>query len=80
MNTKAQKAQLNRLRKQYTRVVKIGGAWNTYLTIDHQEFCVVDGTHYGRARWYSRMLAVALARLLETNAPRSVDKPSAKAR
>jgi hypothetical protein len=63
--TKAQAAHLNRLRKQYTRVAKIGGAWNTYLRIDHQEFCVVDGTYYARARWYSRMLAVALARLLE---------------
>ena len=52
------------MRKKYTRVVKIGEAWNTYLQIDHQGFCVVEQTTRQRANWFGKMLAVALVRLV----------------
>ena len=53
------------IKKRYTRVVNIGGMWNTYLQIDHQGFCVVEQTTRKRAMWFARMLAVALARMME---------------
>jgi hypothetical protein len=56
-----------RLRRRYTRVVKIGDKWNTYLQIDHQGFCVVEQTTRRRAQWFSKMLATALARMLFAN-------------
>jgi hypothetical protein len=59
---------VRRIRKRYVRTVKIGHAWDTYLQIDHQGFCVVDRTTRERARWFGRMLAVALARMLSDNA------------
>ena len=58
---------VSRLRRRYTRVVKIGDRWNTYLQIDHQGFCVVEQTTRARAQWFGRMLAVALDRMLSYN-------------
>ena len=55
------------LQKRFTRVVKIGDKWNTYLQIDHQSFCVVEQTCHKRAKWFSKMLGVALKRLIEQN-------------
>ena len=57
-------ADVRTMRKKYIRVVKIGEAWNTYLQIDHQGFCVVEQTTRQRANWFSKMLAVALVRLV----------------
>lgn len=54
---------VERLRRRYTRVVKIGDKWNCYLQVDHQGFCVVEQATRRRARWYAKMLAVALTRL-----------------
>lgn len=54
---------------QYTRVVKIGDKWTTFLRIDHQEFCVVEQTTAKRAKWFAKMLAIALCRLVKTEAP-----------
>jgi hypothetical protein len=56
-------AVVSRLQKRYTRVVKIGDKWNTYLNIDHQSFCVVEQTTKKRAMFFSRMLAIALERV-----------------
>jgi hypothetical protein len=56
-------AVVARLQKKYTRVVKIGDSWNTYLQIDHQGFCVVEQTTKTRAMFYARMLAIALERV-----------------
>ena len=53
------------LRSRYTRVKKIGSKWNTYLQIDHQGFCVAEQTSCLRAKWYSKMLSIALERLIK---------------
>ena len=58
---------VSRLRRRYTRVVKIGDQWNTYLQIDHQGFCVVEQTSRARAQWFGKMLAIALDRMLSAN-------------
>jgi hypothetical protein len=58
-------ADVRTMQKRYTRVVKIGDKWNTYLQIDHQGFCVVKQTTKKRAGVYSKMLATALVRLIE---------------
>jgi hypothetical protein len=58
------------MRRKYTRVVKIGDKWNTYLQIDHQGFCVVEQTTKKRADFYSKMLATALVRLIENSKER----------
>lgn len=52
------------LRRRYTRVVKMGSRWNTYLQIDHQGFCVVEQTTYHRARWFAKQLSIALHRMI----------------
>lgn len=59
--------KLSQIRKRYTRVVKIGEKWNAYLQIDHQGFTVVEQASYHRAVWYSKMLAVALQRMIADN-------------
>ena len=67
---------VSRLRRRYTRVVKVGDKWNTYLQIDHQGFRVVEQTCHHRARWFATNLAIALARMLSANPERSHgDKP-----
>lgn len=48
-----------------TRVVKIGRSWNCYLVIDNQSFCVVEDRTKKEAKWYAKMLEIALDRLLE---------------
>ena len=58
---------VSRLRRKYTRTVKIGGKWNTYLEIDHQGFCVVEQTSHHRAKWFGKQLAIALARMMAAN-------------
>ncbi len=65
---------VSRLRRRYTRVVKMGDHWNTYLQIDHQGFCVVEQTTRDRARWFGKMLAIALDRMLSANKPDSATK------
>lgn len=60
-------ADVRTMRKKYIRVVKIGEAWNTYLQIDHQGFCVVEQTSRQRANWFGKQLAVALARLIDSS-------------
>lgn len=54
------------IKKKYTRVVKMGDKWNTYLQIDHQGFRVVDQTSKKRAMWFANMLAIALDRMIKT--------------
>jgi len=65
---RSQQRMVSRLRRRYTRVVKMGDKWNTYLQIDHQGFCVVEQTCRQRAQWVGKMLAVALERMLAANA------------
>jgi len=71
------KRMVSRLRRRYTRVVKIGDKWNTYLQIDHQGFCVVEQTTRHRAQWFGKMLAVALERMLAANAKLTDAAPAA---
>jgi hypothetical protein len=65
-----------KLRKKYTRVVKDGPFWKTYLGVPgdgfYQEFCVSgDQGNKREADYFARMLAKALKRLLkmETKPP-----------
>lgn len=61
---------LKQIRTRYTRVIKIGKGWSTYLEIDHQGFQIngdCEPTTRKRARWYADMLAFALKRFLEKN-------------
>lgn len=53
--------------KRYTRVAKNGRKWDAYLSIDHQEFCVCEQTDYRRAKWFAKMLAIALERFLASD-------------
>lgn len=62
-------AKQARLRKKYTRVVKIGDEWGCYLQIDHQGFLVVQSANKSRAIWYAKMLAMALERTIENERP-----------
>jgi hypothetical protein len=55
---------VKQLQKRYTRTVKSGDGWVTYLQIDQQGFCVVDRTTKARAIWYAKMLAIALHRMI----------------
>jgi hypothetical protein len=55
------------IRNRYTRVIKIGNKWNTYLKIDEQDFRVAQQTTYRRAQWHGIMLALALQRMLNHN-------------
>ena len=64
------KPTIQQLRRKYTRAVKIADKWNTYLQIDHQSFCVVEQTTEKRAKWYEKMMAVALKRIIETHTPK----------
>lgn len=59
------KSKERMFRRRYTRVVKMGAKWSTYLQIDHQGFCVVEQTSKRRAEWFARMLAIAFARMVE---------------
>jgi hypothetical protein len=54
-----------KIRRRYTRVVKTGDKWKTYLQIDHQGFCVVEETNRRRAQWFAKQLSIALERMLK---------------
>jgi hypothetical protein len=54
------------IEKKYTRIAKINNKWNCYLQIDHQGFCVVENRTKKEARWYGKMLSIALDRLIKT--------------
>lgn len=58
-----EKKLVARMKKKYTRVEKMGDKWNTYLQIDHQGFIVVEQTTNERAKFYAKMLAIALTRV-----------------
>jgi len=58
---------LKELESKYTRVVKMD-KWNTHLQIDHQGFIVCFDTTKARAKWYAKMLAIAIKRLIENEA------------
>ena len=53
------------LEAKYTRIVKMDGRWNTHLQIDQQGFIVCFDTTKARAKWYAKMLAMALERLIK---------------
>ncbi len=56
------------IQNKYTRIVKQDSKNLAYLQIGHQGFCVCPGTTKVRAKWFCKMLAVALSRLIEENA------------
>ena len=73
-------ALLRQLQNRYVRVVKIGDRWNTYLQIDHQGFCVVEQTSHQRARWFGKMLAIAIAVLREDGLAQTARSPGCEVR
>lgn len=62
--------RINRIRHHYTRVVKMGSSWNTYLRIEGQGFQVAKQVTLIEAKWYAQTLAAALEQLL-----RNEEKP-----
>lgn len=56
------------IQNKYTRIVKQDRKYLAYLQIDQQGFCVCPGTTKVRAKWFCKMLAVALSRIIEENA------------
>ena len=58
------------IKEKYTRVVPMGKKWNCLLQIDHQGFTIAEGCKKKQAEWYAEMLAIALERLLNTEATR----------
>ena len=59
---------LEAVRTKYTRVSKVFGKWSAYIQIDHQGFCIIEGTTKKRANWIADMAAIAIKRLLDDNA------------
>lgn len=54
------------LKKRYTRAVKYGrGNWSAFLAVDGQSFCIASNTNEQRARWFRRMLGIALTNLVK---------------
>jgi len=51
--------------KRYTRVVKIGGAWRCQLMVGCQGFTVVEDTTRERARWFAKMLDIAIEAIIK---------------
>jgi len=51
--------------KRYTRVRKIGGAWHCQLMVGCQGFTVVEGTTRERARWFAKMLGIAIEAIIK---------------
>jgi len=50
--------------KKYTRVVKIGDKWNTYMQVGVQGFCVCDKVSKKHADWYAKMLGIAIEAII----------------
>jgi hypothetical protein len=55
-------------KKKYTRVTRMGDTWCLYLEIDHQGFRIDSGETKREAQWMQKMLAIALARMIDNNA------------
>lgn len=55
-------ARVRLIRKRYARTVKMGDTYSTFLNIDHQGFTIVVTPDGERARWFAKMLAIALER------------------
>ena len=60
--------EIQEIQTKYTRIVKQDSKYLACLQIDHQGFCVCPGTTKVRAKWFCKMLAIALSRFLEENA------------
>lgn len=59
---------ISNIQKLYTRVIKMGGTWDTYLQIDHQGFRLAHQVKNKKdAQWLARMMAIALKRMIESN-------------
>jgi hypothetical protein len=59
------KPTIQQLRKKYTRTIEHEGEWLTYLEIGHQSFLIAESHLESRAKWFEKMMATALKRLLE---------------
>jgi len=55
-------------KKKYTRITKIFDKWELYFEIDHQGFCIHSGKTKKELKWTQDMLAIALARMINSNA------------
>ena len=52
------------IKKKYTRIINT----TLFLSIDHQEF-TIEGTDEENIKWFQKMLAIALTRMIEKEAP-----------
>lgn len=52
------------LKEKYSYISKIDGKWNGYFKVGCQSFCIVEGTTKLRALWFTRMLSIALERII----------------
>jgi hypothetical protein len=51
--------------KRYCPIVKTGSAWNCYLAVGNQGFFVVKNTTRERARWFAKMLGLAIEEIIK---------------
>lgn len=58
------------LRDRYTQVALVGDLWNTSLQVGSERFSVVEKTCQGRAKWFQKMLVIALNRFIQTEVRR----------
>jgi len=55
------------IKKKYTRVAKFGDTPILFLSIDQQEFKIEITPR--KVMWFQKMLAIALTRMIEKEAP-----------
>lgn len=67
-----------RIAKDYVRVVQIADAWNTYVNIEFQSFCIVEQTTKERAIYFGEMMASALHNLLKIEKRKELEKQLTK--
>ena len=60
---------LRQVRDRYTEIRGLPRhGWQVRLVVDHQSFTVYNGGNRQSARWFRRMLAIALHRMLSRHA------------
>ena len=52
------------IRDKYIRVAQIGDNWNCFLSVDNQEFYLVEHTSKDRADWFGDMASIALYKMV----------------
>jgi len=53
------------IEKKYAHVINRGGKWDTDLQIGNQGFTICRDETYSKAKWYAKMLGIALKCLID---------------